>query len=130
MFARLHKEGWAYDCYRSNWDMENRGASALKSLTSLDCSLRQLDLGLATIPVFLKNIRAATGERWRYVGWDESAHGSHSKIYNWVKVADRRFACENDLNVKIRSQWQEKNDAAEWTIRSDSKKLKDADYIY
>lgn len=130
MYVRLHKEGWMYDCARSSWDMENTGNKALKSFEKFYCSNKEIDIGMSLIPSVLKTLRLSVGERWRYVAWDGAAQGSHAKIYNWVKVPERHFACSNDKNEAVRSEWSEKMPDGNWEIRNDIKSIKDSGYIY
>ena len=130
LFTRLHKEGWEFDCRRGHWNYENIGARAMKNLQSFNCSNKIIDQAIDEVPLLLKGIRAARGEHWRYVGWDEEAQGAHSKIFGWVKVPDRHFACSNDLNAKIRGSWKEKSEVQNWKRRHNIKNLTEADYIY
>ncbi len=130
ILTRLHKEGWEFDCRRGHWNNENIGSRAMKNLESFNCSNKIIDQAIDEIPMILKTIRAAKGEHWRYVGWDEEAQGAHSKIFGWVKVPDRYFACSNDMNEKIRASWKQKSDVQNWKKRHNVKNLNEADYIY
>lgn len=130
LFTRLHKEGWEFDCRRGHWNNENIGTRAMKNFQSFNCSNKIIDQAIDEIPLMLKTIRAARGEHWRYVGWDEEAQGAHTKIFGWVKVPDRFFACSNDLNEKIRGNWKQKSEVQSWKRRHNIKNLTEADYIY
>lgn len=130
LLTRLHKEGWEFDCRRGHWNMENIGSRAIKNLQRFNCTNKHIDQAIEEIPFLLKTARASKGEHWRYVGWDEQAHGSHAKIFGWVKVPDRHFACANDLNAKIRGEWKQKAEGLSWKKRHSVKNLNEADYIY
>jgi hypothetical protein len=132
IFTRLHKEGWEYDCRAKAWSVSNQGAEAMRSLRTLSeqCTARDFDLAMDTLPAQLKNARLS-GERWRFIGWDEHPHGTHSKVLNWVRVPERIFACGSDeRNVKIRESWSERPDGMDWKKRHTDRGLKDSDYIY
>ena len=102
----------------------------MKNFQNFNCSNKIIDQAIDEIPLLLKTIRTARGEHWRYVGWDEEAQGAHSKIFGWVKVPDRYFACSNDLNEKIRGTWKQKSEVQNWKRRHNIKNLTEADYIY
>lgn len=132
LFTRLHKEGWEYDCQAQAWSGSNQGAQAMVSLRELSeqCTARNYDTAMETLPAMLKNLRLF-GERWRFIGWDEHSHGTHNKLLNWVRVPERVFACgSEDQNAKIRESWRERAEGMEWTKRHTERGLKDSDYIY
>jgi hypothetical protein len=132
MYVRLHKEGWEYSCRNKSWSLSNYGAQAMRTMKkyTITCNAGEIDMAMNTIPWFLKTLREGNGERWRFIGWDEHAHGTHAKIEGWVKVPERKFACDEDLNTKVREKWRELPEGMEWTRRHVEKNLKDADYIY
>lgn len=132
MFVRLHKEGWEFSCRNKAWSLSNYGAEAMQTMKkyTITCNAREIDMAMKSIPPFLKTLRSGNGDRWRFIGWDEHAHGTHAKIEGWVKVPDRKFACDADLNAKVREKWRELPEGMEWTKRHVEKTFKDADYIY
>jgi hypothetical protein len=132
MFMSLHKNGWAYNCRGRSWGMTNYGKEAVDDLLSYlpSCTVREIDFAMKYLPPFLRSLRGTTGERWRYVGWDEHAHGSHSKIEAWVSVPDRAFACKNDPNKKIRESWSEIPEGVLWDERYNPNDFKDSEYIF
>lgn len=132
LYARLHKEGWEYDCRTQTWSATNQGAEAMRSMRviSEQCTARDFDRAMENLPPMLKNLRLF-GERWQFIGWDEHPHGTHSKLVNWVRVPERVFSCgSSDKNVKIREQWRERPDGMDWAPRHVERGLKDSDYIY
>lgn len=131
-FVRLHKEGWEYDCRTQTWSASNQGAEAMATLREVaeQCSARDYDKAMENLPPLMKNLRLF-GERWRFIGWDEHPHGTHSKIQGWVRVPERTFSCgSDDMNVKIREAWREKPEGMDWAVRHVERGLKDSDYIY
>ena len=130
-YARLHKEGWSYDCNAKSWSPDNKGALAMSEMKkwAVTCSARDYDLAMEGIPALLKALRTR-GQRWRYIGWDEHSHGTHAKIHGWVKLPERVLACPGDINGKIRLSWQVEPEAGAWQRRHVEKSLKEADYIY
>lgn len=128
MFARLHKNGWYYDCRTRRWDLTNKGAEAqermLRGLAA--CTPKEIDEGMLAIPAFLRSLRGVTGERWRYVTWDEHGHGSHAKLEAWALVPERSFGCDNDKNALVREKWSEIPASLKWRPRATA----DGDYIF
>lgn len=132
MYTRLHKSGWYYDCRTRRWDLTNKGAEAqarmLKGLMA--CSVKELDEGILGIPAFLRSLRSITGERWRYVAWDDRSFGSHAKLESWVQVPERSFACKNDKNTLVREKWAETPEGLSWKPRAIPNDLNDSEYIF
>ncbi len=119
MYARLHREGWVYDCGAGRWSETRRSAEesmrALKSTSS--CSTARLDQGISQIPAFLRVLTGLQGVRWRFVDWDAGALGSRSKVYGWVPFPERLFACVGDLNREARAGWAWQPEGEPWAPR-------------
>ena len=132
MFNRLHKNGWVYSCTGRTWGMSNVGKEAMEDLLRYlpSCSVKDIDHAMKYLPPFLRSLRGASGERWRYVGWDEHAHGSHAKLEAWVSVPERSFACDKDRNQAIRERWSEIPEDIVWKERFNPNDFKDSEYIF
>ncbi|MBY0515733.1 MAG: hypothetical protein K2P81_02415 [Bacteriovoracaceae bacterium] len=132
MFVQLHKAGWEYDCRMQAWQPSNLGKEAMDNMKKygINCTERSYDAAMKYLPAFLKTLRAAVGQRWRFVGWDEHTYGTHSKLQTWINTPDRVFACEKDMNEKIREGWKENPEGMEWLPRFNPQLHKNGDYIY
>ena len=132
MFIKLHREGWHYSCRDKAWQVTNDGKRALRELREnlRTCSVREIDNAMNFLPPFLRTLRGLSGERWRFVGWDEHAHGSHAKVHAWVAVPERSFSCEKDENAKVRESWKELPPESPWKPRYSPNSFKDSEYIF
>lgn len=132
-YVRLHLDGWLYSCSSQAWVTENVGKEAMEYLKTKtgECSDRGFDRAMTSMPLFLKNQRPISGELWRFVEWDNGAHGTHSKLYSWVHVPNRKISCNDEINERLRSRWQEQPEGESWLRRyRRSNSDKESDYIY
>jgi hypothetical protein len=130
-FVRLHREGHVFDCRSGEWAQAPSATEALAGLKKFTCTGAKMDKAIRTLSTYLRGLEVWRGERWRFVTWDDGAQGSHAKLYSWVRVPARAFACEADPNARVRTGWTDGPEAHTWSERAeDAKGRGDGAVIY
>lgn len=101
----LHDLDYSYNCSRLAWKKNyklNNGKNtfALKNEFK-QCDAKRIDTMFEHAIPFLDRLRRQGNASYRYVDYDKGGHGTHKKIYSWVKVTNKVFQCEN----KVKSKW-------------------------
>lgn len=105
IYYRLHKEGFYFDCETKIWQknlINMRGDTVFDLGKSQKvCTERDLDTAMNYLPNFLKAIKSTNVWYYKFIDYDTHPFGTHSKLYSWVKVKNRKFECRNDPNESI-----------------------------
>jgi hypothetical protein len=101
-FMKLQRMGYYYNCPRKMWKYNyfrhngKRQYDPAKEL--MKCSEENLNYGFKKIPDFLRRLRSAGREHFRFMEYDNSARGLHSKMYSWINVGYKKLKCTKQVN--------------------------------
>lgn len=107
LYYRLHREGYYFDCRNKAWQrnvLNDQGTQVhdLQRDISL-CREGEIDLAMNYLPNFLASLKGEK-EYFKFIDYDNLTHGTHNKIFSWVKIKNRKFDCSKDPNEKIRKE--------------------------
>lgn len=121
IFYRLHREGYYFDCRNKAWQrnvLNEQGKPVNDIRRDIDlCKEAEIDQAMEYLPNFLTGLKNEK-EYFRFIDYDNHPYGTHSKLYSWVKVKNRKFDCGKDPNIEARKslkvfpediKWKERN---------------------
>ncbi|MCO4756244.1 MAG: hypothetical protein KC478_17310, partial [Bacteriovoracaceae bacterium] len=96
-FHKLHDLGYYYDCSRNVWS-PNPYISKNERVVSVEkqfrgCNDQDIDNAMETMPRFFELLKERTRPTYRYVDYDKSTLGTHSKLYSWVEHDNKVLSC-------------------------------------
>lgn len=107
LYFNLHRDGYYYDCQHQSWQrnvLDNRGNLTYNIKKEIDrCDDDDLDKSMAYILSFVNALKNSD-EQYKFVDYDNHVFGSHDKLYSWVKIPVKKFACVEDKNERIRKE--------------------------
>jgi hypothetical protein len=97
MLNLLNKEGYTYDCNKDVWKF-NSILPTGKKVVSLSnefkgCHARNIDKAFSSAAIALQSIRNNSFTSYRFIDYDRGALGTHSKLFSWVPVTNKRYRC-------------------------------------
>ncbi len=108
IYYQLHDDGHYYDCARKSWTkntINNRGELVYNLKDGIyNCSTKDIDFAFNYLGAYLTGLRNSNKFYYRFLDYDSHTHGSHSKVYGWIKY--RRF--ESNCSSKVNEQIQQK----------------------
>lgn len=104
IYFRLHREGYAFSCKNQIWtrNILNDQGNPVYDITREinECKEADIDKAMDLLPNFLTTMKNEK-EYYKFIDYDNKTHGTHNKLYAWVKVKARRFECSHDPNAGI-----------------------------
>jgi hypothetical protein len=106
-FVRLHREGYYFDCNRRAWQrnlITVHGDKGHELKTRIgECDEKDIDAAMGYLPNFLKTLHTESNHYYRFIDYDNHPHGTHRKLYSWVRIRKPRLDCaEKAPPVKTR----------------------------
>ena len=103
-FHKLHGLGYYYDCSRNVWSpnpyiSKNERAVSLKNQFR-GCRDHDIDNAMETMPRFFEILKERSRPTFRYIDYDKTSLGTHSKIYSWVEHDNKVLSCSKDSEDK------------------------------
>jgi hypothetical protein len=121
IYFRLHREGYYFDCQRKTWQrnvLNEEGKPVHDLVRDIDkCQEAELDQAMDYLPNFLMSLK---GEKdyFKFVDYDNQTHGTHQKLYSWVKVKSRKFDCRKDPNQALKKDLRVFPEDVNWIKRN------------
>lgn len=133
IYYRLHHEGYYFDCRGGTWQRNTLNVSGeqvydLKEGIS-QCNEKMIDLAMAYLPNFLTGLKGEK-EYFRFIDYDNLVHGTHSKMYSWVKVKTPSLFCRNNPNTKILKETAVFPEDIQWKKREVNDKVSKEKWVY
>ncbi len=133
IYYRLHQEGYYFDCRAGSWqrnvlNVQGERVYDLKDGIS-QCNEKMIDLAMAYLPNFLTSLKGEK-EYFRFIDYDNLVHGTHSKMYSWVKVRTPSLICRNNPNTKILKETAVFPEDIQWKKREVNDKATKEKWIY
>ena len=96
-FMKLQRLGYYYNCSRKSWRYNyvmSNGKRKFDPRQELKlCTEKDLNKAFTQLPEFIRQLRLAGREHFRFVEYDNSARGTHAKMYSWVPVGYKKLKC-------------------------------------
>ncbi|MEX1099743.1 MAG: hypothetical protein WEB87_04915, partial [Bacteriovoracaceae bacterium] len=126
-FHRMNKLGYFYDCSKGAWTSNpvlegGKRAVSMKERFKY-CSARHVNEAMKKMPRYLEVLKERSRNTYRYIDYDNSSWGAHSKLYSWVKHDNKVLTCSKDKDgnhFKIKLPTFPKD--VKWTDILDGKK--------
>lgn len=133
IYYRLHHEGYYFDCRSGTWQRNTLNVYGeqvydLKEGIS-QCNEKMIDLAMAYLPNFLTGLKGEK-EYFRFIDYDNLVHGTHSKMYSWVKVKTPSLICRNNPNTKILKETAVFPEDIQWKKREVNDKVSKEKWVY
>ncbi len=104
----LYSEHYYYDCRSSQWHFNalKRSGERANSIKNAfrSCSIANLEGAFKKGLVLLNNLRSKDRSSYRFIDYDNSSYGTHSKIFSWVKVPNKRFQCSQGSEFYLKDK--------------------------
>lgn len=93
----LYKENYFFDCRKNRWIFNSLKRDGTRIATVENafkgCSIRKIERSFKKGLVLLNNLRSKAQDSYRFIEYDNSAYGTHQKLFSWVKIPSKRFQC-------------------------------------
>jgi len=133
IYYRLHQEGYYFDCRAGTWQrnvLNVQGEQVYDLRTGInDCNERMIDLAITYLPNFLTSLKGEK-EYFRFIDYDNLVHGTHSKMYSWVKVKAPTLVCRKNPNTKILKETTVFPEDVQWKKREVKDKTSKEKWVY
>jgi inorganic pyrophosphatase len=134
IFFRLHKEGYYFDCRQKTWHknvLDHRGNPVYSIKKDFQhCSEKDLDRAMEYLPNLLSSIKSNEPTYYKFIDYDTKAHGTHKKLYSWVKVKAKKMDCSYNVNPQIRKETNVFPEDVKWESRDFEDFEKEMKLIY
>lgn len=121
IFYLLHSEGHYYDCSRKSWTrnaLNNRGELVYNIKDGIyDCSTRDIDQAFNYLGSYLVGLRNSNKFYYRFLDYDSHTHGTHAKIYGWIKYRRFESSCSSKVNEQVMQKSQVMPQDHKWEPR-------------
>ena len=96
--------GMHFACLRKAWVPQEQLGEQDKGQEAWDsCTESLLDAAFASVPALWQRLATNGQAYYRYLDFDNTNHGSHQRLYSWVPVTNKGFACvQSGKTVKPR----------------------------
>ncbi|MFY7993705.1 MAG: hypothetical protein ACOVP4_10460 [Bacteriovoracaceae bacterium] len=105
IYYLLHDDGHYFDCLRKSWTrntLNNRGELVYKLKDGIyDCSTKDLDASFNYLGSYLMGLRNSAKFYYRFLDYDSHPHGTHAKVYSWIKYRKFESSCTSKVNEQI-----------------------------
>lgn len=105
IFYTLHSDGHYYDCGRKAWSkntLSNSGEMVHDLKNEIfNCSTRDIDLAFNYLGPYLMGLRNSHKFYYRFIDYDSHSHGTHAKIYSWIKYRRFESNCSSAVNDQV-----------------------------
>jgi hypothetical protein len=120
LFYRLHREGYYFDCRGKAWNrnvLNDRGQQVYDIKQGInDCREEDIDKAMGYLPNFLSGLKSEQ-DYFKFIDYDNGAHGTHQRLFSWVKVKGRHYECSGDPNLKIKKEDRPYPEEVRWQER-------------
>ena len=100
----LTSMNYTFDCSRKVWiknTVKSDGKRIIpKDKEFLGCYSREIDSAFSSVPSFMETLYQNSINSYMYVEYDKGAAGTHSKLYSWVKVDNKKIKCTDGSSIK------------------------------
>ncbi len=133
IYYRLHKEGYYFDCKAGTWqrnvlNVQGERIYDLKNGIS-QCNEQMLDQAMDYLPNFLTGLKSEK-EYFTFIDYDNHTHGTHNKMYAWIKLKSLKLNCSSDPNVTIKKEMKLFPEDVRWKNRKVKDTAPDSRLIY
>jgi hypothetical protein len=105
IFYLLHNEGHYFDCGRKSWTrntLNNRGELIYNLKDGIyNCSTRDIDFAFNYLGSYLTGLRNSNKFYYRFLDYDSHTHGTHAKVYSWIKYRRFESSCSSKVNEQV-----------------------------
>jgi len=133
IYYRLHQEGYYFDCRAGTWQrnvLNVQGEQVYDLKTGInECNERMIDVAMTYLPNFLTSLKGEK-EYFRFIDYDNLVHGTHSKMYSWVKVKTPSLVCRNNPNTQILKETAVFPEDVQWKKREVKDKTSKEKWVY
>lgn len=133
IFYLLHSDGHYFDCQRKSWGrntLNNRGELIYSLKDGIaECTTRDIDMAFNYLQTYLVGLRNSEKFYYKFLDYDSHTHGTHAKIYSWIKMRKFESSCESPINDQVLQKGLVTPADHKWKVRETNEKSNDMDVI-